>query len=257
MTIVAGIALAVALYGWGLVRVARARRRFPRWAPVAFALGLAAIAAALLGPLDDLSDAFLSWHMLQHLVLVGVAAPLLLLGAPLRLALAALPKQTATALSGALASPAVRIVTHPAFAWFQFAFVLYAAHFSPLYEAALENESVHAFEHVLFLTSGIVFWTPLLAVAPVPHAPPHAVRLLAIFMAIPMSAFLGFTFYVERHVLYPHYALRPGAVADQMNAGAVMWIAGGVPLFVALLCVVADWAARERRSDPLYGGAGA
>jgi len=254
--IVASIVVSAAAYGWGLLRAARARRRFPAWAPPCFALGLAVFPAALLGPLDDLSDSFLSWHMLQHLLLVGVVAPLLLLGAPVRLALATLPKPAATGLARLLGSRVVRFVSNPVVAWLQFAFVLYGTHFSPLYEAALENESIHAWEHVSYLVSGMIFWTPLLAVAPAPHAPPHPVRLLAIFMAIPMSAFLGFTFYVERHALYPHYALRPGAVEDQMNAGAVMWLAGGIPLFVALLCLVADWAARERRRDAAYEGAG-
>jgi cytochrome c oxidase assembly factor CtaG len=69
-----------------------------------------------------------------------------------------------------------------------------------------------------------------------------------------MSAFLGFIFYVARHVMYPHYAAFPGALADQMNAGAVMWICGGGPLFVALLWLVADWGARERRYGAIVDG---
>ena len=252
--ILAGILLAAGFYAWGLVRTARAGRRFPRHATLWFALGLGVLGFTLLGPLDDLADASLSWHMLQHLSLVSVVAPLLLLGAPARLALCALPASAASGLARFLSSPTVRVITHPAFAWLQFAIVLYGIHFSPLYETALENEAVHAFEHVLFLASGLIFWMPLLAVAPAPHAPGHPVRLLAIFLALPMSAFLGFAFYVERHVLYAHYALRPGALADQMNAGAVMWIAGCTPLIVALLWTVADWGERERRRDLAYGG---
>jgi putative membrane protein len=247
MTIGPAIALAAALYGWGVLRARRMHRPFPPHAIALYALGLAALAASLLGPLDGLADNALSWHMLQHLLLVGVVAPLLLLGAPLRLALAALPTRPAGALARALASPAVRALTHPAFAWLQFAAVLYGTHFSPLYEAALENEGVHAFEHVLFLGSALLFWQPLLAVAPAPHAPPHPVRILALFLALPMSAFLGFAFYVTRHVLYAHYAAHAGALADQTSAGALMWIAGGGPLFAALLWCVADWGARERR----------
>jgi cytochrome c oxidase assembly factor CtaG len=89
----------------------------------------------------------------------------------------------------------------------------------------------------------------VLAVAPAPRAPSHPVRLLALFLALPVSAFLGFVFYVARHVLYAHYAAHPGALEDQQNAGAVMWIAGGSPLFIALLWCVADWGARERRLE--------
>jgi putative membrane protein len=239
--------LAIALYIVGLWRIARSGRHFPMRAVVCFGLGIAAIVAALFGPLDDFSDVSLSWHMVQHLALVSIAAPLLLLGAPLRLALAALPTRQASTLAAVLASQPMNILTHPVFAWFQFAAVLYGTHFSPLYEMALENEGVHALEHTLYIVSALIFWTPLLAVAPAPHAPAHPVRLLSIFLALPMSAFLGFAFYVTNHVLYAHYAAHPGALADQMNAGAVMWLAGGTPLFVALLWIVADWGARERR----------
>jgi putative membrane protein len=243
----APLLLAAALYGWGTVRVRRAARPFPLHAIAAFIAGLVVIAAALTGPLDELADRSLAWHMVQHLALVVLAAPLLLLGAPHRLALAALPPRAAASLARILTSAPLRLLTHPVVAWLQFALILYGAHFSPLYEAALENEAVHAAEHALFLTSAIVFWTPLLAVAPAPHAPPHPARLLALFLALPMSAFLGFAFWVTRSVLYAHYAGVPGALDDQRNAGAVMWLAGGAPLLLAILWCIADWGAREQR----------
>jgi putative membrane protein len=245
--IIGVLLVTIALYIVGLWRVRRSRRHFPMRSVVFFVLGIAVIVAALFGPLDDLSDVSLSWHMVQHLALVSIAAPLLLLGAPLRLALAALPTRPASTLAAVLTWQPIKILTHPVFAWFQFAAVLYGTHFSPLYEMALQNEAVHALEHTLYIASALVFWTPLLAVSPAPHAPSHPVRLLSIFLALPMSAFLGFAFYVTNHVLYAHYAAHPGALDDQMNAGAVMWIAGGTPLFVALLWTVADWGARERR----------
>jgi putative membrane protein len=246
-TVAALLGIAGMLYAAG-VAVARARgRTFQSGKIAAFAAGLTILGGALIGPADDLADRSLAWHMIQHLAIIGFAAPLLLLGAPLRLALAALPPHVAALLARALNSLPMRALTHPAIAWLQFAFVLYAAHFSTLYEAALEHPAIHALEHGLFLSSALIFWTPLLAVAPAPHAPPYPVRLLALFAALPMSAFLGFIFYVTRHVLYAHYAAGPDALADQTRAGAVMWVAGGLPLFAALLGCVAAWGARERR----------
>jgi cytochrome c oxidase assembly factor CtaG len=239
--------LAAALYGWGVARLRRARRPFPAARAVAFGAGLAVVAAALAGPLDDLADASLAWHMVQHLALVTLAAPLLLLGAPHRVALGALPARPAAAVARLLASAPLRVLTHPALAWLQFALILYGTHFSPLYEAALENGAVHVAEHALYLTSALIFWMPLLAVAPAPHAPPHPVRLFALFLALPMSAFLGFAFWVARSPLYAHYAAHPAALDDQRNAGAVMWLAGGAPLLLALLWCLADWGARETR----------
>ena len=247
MIVLLSLAIAALLYGWGFARVRRAHRPFPPSAVLAFALALAALVIALFGPIDERATSSLTWHMVQHLILIGVVAPLLLLAAVPRLALAALPSGRAAALAAILRSPPARVLGHPAAAWLQFAAVLYATHFSPLYEAALEHEPVHAALHALYLGSALIFWAPLLAVAPAPHAPSHPVRLLAIFLAIPMSAFLGFALYVSQHVLYAHYAARSGALDDQAAAGATMWILGGAPLFIALLWCVADWGARERR----------
>jgi putative copper resistance protein D len=245
--IVASLVAAAALYGYGLQRARTRALAVGPSAIAAFALGLVAAGVALLGPIDGLADASLSWHMAQHLALAFVVAPLLLLGAPIRLTLAALPPRGAVRLAAVLRSKPVRALTNPAFALLQFAAVLYVVHLSPLYEAALEHPPVHALEHALFLGSAVIFWTPILAIAPAPHAPSHPVRLLMLFLALPASAFLGFILYVMRAPLYPHYAALPGALADQQNAGAVMWIAGGGPVLVALLWCVADWGARERR----------
>jgi putative membrane protein len=247
MTTMVLLALAGATYAYGLVRMRAARRPFPRSAAVAFGCALAVIAGVLLGPLDGLADASLAWHMVQHLALVSVAAPLLLLGAPVRLALGALPPRAAVPLARALNSRPMRVLAHPAVAWAQFVLVMYGTHFSPLYEAALESEAVHACEHALYLASALVFWSPVLAVAPAPHAPPHPVRVAMLFLALPASAFLGFAFYVGKHVLYAHYAARAGALGDQIAGGAVMWIAGGTPLLLAALWCIADWGAREQR----------
>jgi putative membrane protein len=241
------LALGAGSYGYAWARIVRRHRPFPRYAPLAYGAGLAAIAAVLYGPLDALAEGSLSWHMVQHLVLITIAAPLLLFGAPVRLALAALPARAAIPLARALRSMPMRFVAHPLFGLALLTAVLYGTHFSPLYERALENETVHAWEHSLYLTTALLYWTPVFAIAPAPHAASHPLRILALFLSLPMSAFLGFAFYVTNRVLYAHYAGRPDALADQMNAGAVMWLSAGTPVLLALLWCVADWGARERR----------
>ena len=247
MTVAAGIVVAAALYGWGVARLSARRLRLPAWRVVAFAAGLGTLAGAVLGPMDDLADASLAWHMVQHLLLLSVVPPLLLLGAPIRVALGALPANAATRVARALNSAPMRIVDNPLFGLLVFVVVLYGTHFSPLYEAALENERIHAAEHALYLGAGLVYWSSILAVAPAPHAASHPARILTLFLSIPMSAFLGLTLYSSRTLLYPYYAGRPGALADQAAAGEVMWLTAGVPVVVALLWCVLDWAAREQR----------
>jgi putative membrane protein len=252
MTVLAALALVAALYGWGLVRVARERRSFSRVAPFAFGAGLTVIGAALSRPLDALADASLSWHMVQHLALISLAAPLLIFGAPIRLALAALPPRAAARFAHALNSAPMRALDHPLFGLALLTLVLFGTHFSPFYERALENETVHAGEHALYLAAALLFWMPIFAVAPAPHARSHPLRLLTLFLSLPAGAFLGFAFYVTNRVLYPHYAARANALADQMNAGAVMWLSAGTPVLLALLWCVADWGARERRLGALF-----
>lgn len=241
-----------AIYGWGVIRMRHERRSIGIVHVVAFLCGLITIAAAVDGPLDALADASLSWHMVQHLLLIALAAPLLLIGAPIRVALGALPRRFAKRFARILNSRAMQVVDHPVFGLAVLTLVLYGTHFSPLYELALEHENLHAGEHLLYITCALVYWSPIFAVAPAPHAPSHPARILALFLSLPMSAFLGFALYVENHVLYAHYASQPNALADQMNAGVVMWLTAGTPVLLAILWCVADWGARERRIGAAY-----
>lgn len=252
MTLIVCLVGSALLYGYGYVRIRQRARTFSPVALTAFLSGLLVTAAALLGPLDDLSDGSMSWHMVQHLAIITIAAPLLLIGAPLRMTLAALPTGAAAAVARFLNGTPMRTIGHPVFGLAILTLVLYGTHFSPFYERALENASVHAGEHALYLAAALIYWSPIFAIAPAPHAPSHPVRILVLFLSLPISAFLGFAFYVTNHVLYAHYAARPGALADQTNAGAVMWIAAGAPVILALLWCVADWGARERRLGDAY-----
>jgi putative membrane protein len=222
----------------------------PHVANAALICGIVVLVATL-GPWTDaLAERSLSWHMAQHLALMMVAAPLVALGAPLRRLLAVLPHDTAKRLTRFLGTPFARALASPALAWIAMAAALYFTHLSPLYESALENDAVHAFEHGLYFGVALLFWGPILAVPPAPHAIPVPARIFYVFLAMPMSAFLGFAIYASTHPLYPHYAQTLGAaaaLADQQNAGEVMWLAGGAVLFVTLLALAAEWMRQESR----------
>jgi putative membrane protein len=205
---------------------------------------------ALQSPIDAYADTRLSVHMVQHLLLTMVAAPLLVLGAPVMLALrVSTPSFRRRWLLPPLRGRVVRLLTAPTVSWAQFALVLWASHFSPLYEAAVRSNSVHAFEHLLYVCSAALFWSPVVGVDPSPRRLSHPGRLLYLFLAMPQASFLGLAMWGTSRVLYPSYQATLGAAAldDQRLAGTIMGSAGMLVMVPALGLVLLDWMAREER----------
>jgi putative membrane protein len=203
---------------------------------------------AIFGPLERLADRSFAWHMAQHLILLIVIPLLALWSQPFPLVRRLLGDRRMVALLRA--TRPLHAIAFPPVALAIFLATLWGTHFSHLYEAALDVAAVHAAEHALYLFAGFVFWLPVLTVAPLrPHAYP--VRLLYLFVALPQGALLAIALGAARTPLYPHYAqLMPTAraVADQQNGATVMWIAGGLAIFIAMLATMGTWAARELRA---------
>lgn len=248
--IVPACAALLALY---IAAVARYSRRFPgRAFPAhriaAFVCGLASLAAAFLPPLDTLADRSFAWHMTQHLLLAFVAPPLLLLGAPLLLLVAATPAAVARAFTRFSHGPAGQVLFAPLTGWLGMMFILWGVHFSPLYEIALQTPWVHVLEHALFFGGGLLFWGAVVQVGYAPRPVAYPARMLYLFLALPQGAFVAFAIGASTHVLYSHYALALGsaALADQRDGADIMWIAGGFVLFCAFMAQGAAWAASER-----------
>lgn len=176
-TLEPGIVLPLLLGAWLYARgVRRLWRRagFGRgvrpWRAGAFAGGLFALLVALVSPLDALGEALFSAHMAQHLVLMLVAAPLLVLGVPPRAVAWAVPPGVRRGVAragrrfpGLHATMAV--LTHPVAAWCLAAAVTWAWHAPALYDAAIANDFIHALEHASFLAAGLLFWWGVLAPA--------------------------------------------------------------------------------------------
>ncbi len=242
---------------WAYLRaVSSYNRRFPERAYpfariAAYVAGVSLVTVALLPPVDALADRSFAAHMVQHVTLMLIAPPLVLLGAPLLLLVAVPPAHVARHITGFAHSRAGQALFAPITGWLGFVAVLWGSHFSPLYEAALEYPGVHMLEHALFLTAAFLFWGVVVQTGYAPRPVPFAARMLYVFLAIPQGAFLGLAIYAARGVLYPHY-LRMGssswALADQQNGGAVMWILGGFLMFAAFMLTAGAWAASERRA---------
>ena len=182
--------------------------------------GLAIVAVALSPPVDARADATLAAHMVQHVTMTMVAAPLFAAGLP------RLPR------------------VHPLLAWVLFAATGWAVHFTPLFEAATESIPVHVFEHALLLATALLFWAQV--VGPVARLS-HPLRLLYLVVAMPQNTFLALAIYSTDRVLYDHYAGGRDPLSDQRLAGGIMWVAGDLLLLVAVLLVAAAWARHEER----------
>jgi putative copper resistance protein D len=189
--------------------------------------------------------------MVQHLLLAMVVPPLLALGAPVTLLLRASSRDVRRRfLLPILHSRPVRVLAHPIVAWLTFTAVMWISHFSPLFDAALEDEGVHAVEHALFLGAGFLFWWPIVAADPVPWRMGFGARLVYLGLSMPQNTFLGLALYSAESPLYRHYATLertwgPDPLADQQLAGGLMWAIGDFLFIIPLVLLVAAWLQAE------------
>lgn len=210
-----------------------------KWSqPVCFALSLITILVALMSPIDTMSSLLFTMHMTQHILLIMVAAPLLLLGIPEAFVRPFIQKPfIKTALQG---------ITHPFVAFIVFNITLVVWHLPAIYDAALHNETLHDLEHAMFFYTGVLSWWPVLS--PTRELPrlSYPGQILYIFlMAIP-SGVLGAVLVFGKHVLYPTYETVPRlwgltALTDQQMGGLVMMVPGKAIYLIALTIVFFIW----------------
>jgi cytochrome c oxidase assembly factor CtaG len=210
----------------------RRGRRWPRGRTACFLAGLAVLGVDLYSGIGIEADTRLSVHMLEHMVLWVVVAPLLVAGAPVRLALYSLPRNGRRRLARCLRSHTVAALTSPVGSVTFFTAVLLITHLPGVYGAALSNDYLHAAEHTLYLVAAALVWAPIIGVDPLPHRPGPRARIACMLACmVPMvliAAWLGGV----SHAIYGRYlqALGPSALHDQRVAAIVM-VAGGLPAF--------------------------
>jgi cytochrome c oxidase assembly factor CtaG len=251
------LAIAVAA-GWWYSAVRRVNVRHPanpvpRRRTVAFAAALVALGFALASGIERYDTTLFSVHMVQHVLLVLVAAPLLAMAAPITLVLRVVSPDTRRRwILPVLHSRVLRMLTFPVTAWVLFAAVMWGTHFSGFFDVALEAPPVHDLEHGLFLVSALLFWWPAVAADPAPWRLAHPARIGYVFLQMTQNTFLAFVLLNVSTVLYPHYATlgrpyRIDPLADQRLAAGVMWIAGDLIFLTAIMLLVAGWMRSETR----------
>ena len=254
-----GIIVSVGLYMRG--RTTGRRRAVDTWRARAFAGALVALAVALISPLEALSTALASAHMVQHVVLILVAAPLLALSAPgsalLRGAPVSVRRQTGRWRRGlGLTYGGLRALRHPVVVWLLHVVTLWFWHAAVPYDAALDSEAVHITEHVTFIVTAVLFWRVVIGGRSGSRVPPGLGVLLVFAMAV-QSVLLSVLLTFATTPWYSAYAettapwgLEP--LADQQLAGVIMWVpAGFVYLAAGLGLLVSLLRLTERESVPV------
>ena len=237
------VTAAVYLRGWSLVRRRLAPRIDARHA-VVFLSALAIMMLALSPPLEALAHRWLAAHMVQHMLLIVIVAPMLWMGAPVVPLLVGLPRSVRGMVLRALNGPGLRLLTrwllHPAVGWIAFALGFWAWHAPALYDLALESDLWHHVEHTCFLVSALLFWRPVILAWPARMAWPRWTMIpylgLAMFQSLPLATILTFS----DRVIYAGHS----SVDDQALAGLIMWVPGSLPLLLWILRLIVELSSR-------------
>jgi cytochrome c oxidase assembly factor CtaG len=257
--VAAPLALAAGIYVRGWLRLrSQAPQRFGAGRLAAFLGGLTAIAVALESPLHALGAQLLQAHMVQHLLLMMVAPPLLWLGAPLLPVLHGLPRHLLHMSVGRLFAwpPLTHIgqwLVHLPVAWLVFVASTWAWHTPALYERALTAELWHDAQHVCFLATALAFWWPVVQPWPRrPLVPPWAIVLYLILADLQNTVLSAWLVFNER-LIYPAYDAVPrpwqiSALDDQAAAGAIMWVPGSVAFLLPVAWIVGQMLSPQRHT---------
>lgn len=247
-----------------LAGVRRLRRRGDAW-PVGRILawlgGCAALLVATSSGIGRYGPAMFSVHMAEHMILSMLVPILLVLGAPVTLALRALPPAGRAGPSGprewllaAVHSPWARFFTHPLVALPVFVGSYYGLYFSGLFAAALPVHGAHVFMNLHFLVSGLLFFWPLIGVDPAPRRLPPAARLGILFASVPFHAFFGVALMGAGTVIggafYRALALPwvTDPLRDQQVGGGLAWASGELPLLLVVIVLLVQWSRQDERS---------
>ena len=253
------------IYSRGWFRLRRASPiSFPPWRAAAFVAGLFSLWIALSSPLAALDHQLLTVHMMKHLLLMTVGAPLILLGAPALPLLFGLPKwfmHRSLLLRGRMSPLLGHFLSNPVFCWLAGTAAVIAWHIPALFQLALSSDTWHIVENACFLSAGLLFWRPIVRTMPRDAKGPQWPMPLYLFLGtLPcdiLSAFLTFC----GRVVYPSYAstahiLNLSPLQDQECAGAMMWVcvtfAYLIPAVVITIQILSPGGAQREAQGVLY-----
>ena len=255
------------LYARGLRKWKVRPRPLKRWQPYFFYAGLFVSGAALISPIDALADDLFVMHMTQHLLLLMIAPPLILLGSPTTLILLGLSQSVRQRVVKPLlrnwtVRAAYGVVTFPAITWVLFVTTTWSWHFvGGAYDAAVGNYGIHTLQHVTFITAGMLLWLVIVDPRPMRSRLTYPFRMIFITITEFQNVLLGVAITFQPALLYSSYAEGSGLwgitpLNDQQVGGVLMWGGGVMMLLIALVVTGVVWfdkmeeqARREEKVD--------
>ncbi|HET9898575.1 MAG TPA: cytochrome c oxidase assembly protein [Streptosporangiaceae bacterium] len=247
------VLVAAGLYLWGVVRVARRRpaRPWPIWRTAMFLGGLVIVVFALQSGIGSYDDVLFWDHMVQHLMLVMVAPPFLILGRPITLLMHASRNPLHTWVKRSVRSNTASFLTWPVFGFAAYAAAIVVAHLTGVANVTASNQVAHEAEHLGFLIIGYLFFLPIIGSEPIKWRLSYPTRLVLLFLVMPVDTITGLVLsYGNRGTPGLPAGPRPvwagTPVGDLHAGGAVMWIGGAAIMFALIMVVFLMWSTDGR-----------
>ena len=263
------VTLAIYLRGWALARRTRPDD-LPSWRAYSFVAGIVAIWLAIASPIDALDDYLLTAHMVQHFILMSVAPPLIILGAPAVPMLRGLPRWVIKGpLHFLFASKSVQkivhVISHPALIWLAMNGAYLGWHVPAAFEATFRSERIHDTEHMCFLLTNLAFWWVVLQPWPTRSRWPRWAAIPFLLTSDLVNTMISALLTFSGRVIYPSYATAPRVssltpLQDQVAAGSEMWILNSlvflIPAVAITMQVLAPRRTREAATISRIGAVG-
>ncbi len=252
------LALAALIYTLGWARIRRTRpEQFPAWRLATFLGGIVALFVAVASPLDTFSESLLFMHMAQHYVLMSIAPPLIVLGAPAVPMLRGLPRWIIRFLRPLFVTRVIhtagRFLTRPRVAWLAMNAAYVGWHIPRAYEFALASENWHNFEHACFFFTNLMFWWPIIRPWPSSSAQSRWMLIPYLLLADVVNTGVSALLCFSGRLLYPSYGEIPrafglSALNDQIAAGAFMWVCGSMAYLISAALITIQMLEAPARS---------
>jgi len=265
LEVVAILVLAGSLYtrGWLRIRGRSAKRQSlaAGWRLAAYLGGLVTLGLALMSPIDVLGGQLFFMHMIQHLLLMMIGPPLLLIANPLPFFMWGLPVRARHSLGGWLSRGStlvrgLRALTAPGVVWMAFVAVLLGWHDPNAYNAALRSEFIHDVEHLTFFASAMLYWWYVIGAGPRWRSLARGPRLAFLLATVPVNMAAGVVIAFAGRPIYTYYTTVPrlwglSVMQDQMISGVIMWIPGSMMYLLAALILISQLIQQEADKAPL------